>query len=179
LKIFNVLRYCLLVDCITFFVNKKSMPRFVSCCIAVSLLLGCTRGADPQDAVAKANATNLQRLSNLYLAYQGDNNWQGPADEAKFKEFIRGFSPKKLTRIGIDPNATDSLFVSERDGQPFKIRYSVAGNMMGSMEPVIFEAEGIDGKRLVGFLDMSQREVDNAEYESLFANGASSQSPAR
>jgi hypothetical protein len=155
------------------------MLRLVSCCVAVSLLLGCTSGANPQDAVAKANQTNLQRLSNLYLAYQGDNNWQGPADEVEFKEFIRGFSPKKLTRIGVDPSSTDSLFVSERDGQPFKIRYSVVGNMMGSMEPVVFEAEGVDGKRLVGFLDMSQREVDAAEYESLYSKGTSAAVPVR
>ena len=40
---------------------------------------------------------------------------------------------------------------------------------MGSSEPVIFEAVGVDGKREVGFLNMTQREVDAAEYDQLFA----------
>ncbi len=145
------------------------MLRLVGCLLTVGLLMGCRGSVNPQDALAEANATNLQRLANLYVAFQMENNWQGPADEAKFKEFLRTFSPKKLTRIGIDSTATDAIFVSERDGQPFKIRYSVMGSMMGSMEPVIFEAEGIDGKRLVGFLDMSVREVEAAEYDDLWA----------
>ena len=159
--------------------TRIAMLRLVICCIVTSLLIGCTTGADPQDAVAKANGTNLQRLSNLYLAFQGDNNWQGPSDEVKFKEFIRGFSPKKLNRIGIDPNSIDALFVSERDGQPFKIRYSVAGNMMGSLEPVVFESVGVDGKRMVGTLGMTQIEVGDAEYETLWAGKGTAATPGR
>ena len=155
------------------------MLRLVTCWILVGLLSGCTGGVNPENALAQANETNLQRLANLYVAFQTQNNWVGPADEAKFKEFLRTFSPNKLTRIGIDPANTDQLFVSERDGQPFKIRYAVVGSMMGSQEPVVFEAEGVDGKRLVGFTDMSQREVDDAEYETLFASGASSPAPVR
>jgi hypothetical protein len=145
------------------------------CWVFVGLLIGCSGNADPQDALAKANETNLQRLANLYVAYQTEHNWVGPPDEAKFKEFLRFYSPKKLTRIGIDPAATDQLFVSERDGQPFKIRYAVVGSMMGSQEPVVFESAGVDGKRLVGFLDMSQREVGNDEYERLLAGKAASE----
>ncbi len=159
--------------------SRIEMLRLVVCWVIVGSLLGCGGNADPQNSLVKANETNLQRLANLYVAFQSEYNWVGPADEAKFKEFLSNFNPKKLTRIGIDPAGTDQLFISERDGKPFKIRYSVVGNMMGSGEPVIFEAEGVDGKRLVGFLNMSQREVDDAEYESLFANGASSQAPAR
>jgi hypothetical protein len=155
------------------------MLRLVTCWILVGLLSGCTGSVNPENALAKANETNLQRLANLYVAFQTENNWVGPADEAKFKGFLRTFNPKKLTRIGIDPTATDQLFVSERDGQPFKIRYAVVGSMMGSLEPVIFEAEGVGGKRLVGFTDMSQREVDEAEYESLFSKGAGSAAPTR
>ena len=124
---------------------------------------------DHADAVAKANATNIQRLTNLYLAYQTDKAWVGPPDEAKFKEFLHAFNPDKLKRIGIDPASIDALFVSDRDGQPFKVRYGVKGNVMGSFEPVVFESVGVDGKRQVGCLDMSTREVDDAEYEGLWS----------
>lgn len=145
------------------------MLRLVTFSLILGLLAGCSGSADPVNALAKANESNIQRLANLYLAYQSDNNWAGPPDEVAFKEFIKAYSPKKLERIGIDPAQVDQLFVSERDGQPFKIRYKVVGNMMGSTEPVVFEAEGAGGQRMVGFLNMTQREVDAAEYDSLWA----------
>ena len=97
----------------------------------LSALPGCRRSIDPDDAIAKVNETNMQRLANLYFTYQTKNKWHGPADEAAFKKFLSGFNPKKLTRIGIDPNTIDELFVNERDGQPFKIRYDVPGSRDG------------------------------------------------
>jgi hypothetical protein len=140
--------------------------------IAACILCGCSGGVDPETAVAQSNSTNLQRVANLYLAYQNENGWVGPPDEATFKKYISGFPTKMLARIDVDPNNMDGLFTSERDGQPFKIRYKVVGNMMGSAEPVVFESVGVDGKRMVGTLGMVQMEVDSAEYDSLFAKGS-------
>lgn len=138
---------------------------------SVPTYVGCG-GADPTSRLTELNETNLQRVTNLYLAYQAKNNFLGPRDEQALQSFVRSVPANKLERIGIDPSGIDGLFISDRDGQPFKIRYGVQGNMMGSQEPVVFEAEGQNGKRLVGFLDMTQREVDAAEYEQLWANGA-------
>lgn len=143
------------------------------------VLAGCRRGIDPDAAIAKVNETNIQRLANLYLTYQMKNGWQGPADEATFKKFISSYNPKKLTRIGIDPNAIDALFVNDRDGQPFKIRYSVAGSAMGCSEPVVFESTGDDGKRVVGFLNMEQRQVEDAEYNDLWAGKTQPSQPQK
>jgi hypothetical protein len=143
----------------------------VAAWLFVGTLVGCSNSSDPVDAVTKANATNLRRLASLYFAYQSENNWRGPADEAQFKKFIQGVNPAKLNRVGIDPAKIDEIFINERDGQPFKIRYGVLGNVRGSTEPVVFEATGEGGNRMVGFLDMQQREVDAAEYDRLFASG--------
>ncbi len=150
-----------------------------SCCILLVAVAGCGGGVDGDHALAEVNSTNIQRLANLYFTYQTRNEWRGPADEAEFKRFIRGYNPQKLARIGVDPNAVDALFVSERDGQPLKIRYAVMGSAMGSAEPVVFESQGVDGGREVGFLNMTQREVADAEYESLWAKGAPAAAPAR
>ncbi len=141
-------------------------------------MAGCSNSSDPTNALAKANETNLQRIANLYFAFQTENDWRGPADEAQFKKYIHSINPDKLTRIGIDPAKIDELFISERDGQPFKIRYGVPGNVRGSSEPVVFEATGDGDKRLVGFLNMQQREVDAAEYDSLWSATAP-QTPQR
>jgi hypothetical protein len=151
----------------------------MSCCFSLVFLAGCGRTVDPNEAIASVNKTNIQRLANLYFTYQMKNRWKGPKNEADFKKFISSYNPAKLTRIGIDPNAIDALFINERDGEPFKIRYSVAGSAMGSSEPVIFESVGDDGKRLVGFLNMEQREVDQSEYDSLWAAKGSSKRTSR
>jgi hypothetical protein len=151
--------------------NIKLTRRLILCgCVVVGLLNGCSRQADPDSAIARVNETNMQRLANLYFTFQSQHEWRGPANEAEFKSYLRGYNRHKLSRIGVDPDALDNLFVSERDGQPFKIRYGVPGSAMGSSEPVIFETVG-DGKgRLVGFLDMQQREVDETEYNSLWSS---------
>jgi hypothetical protein len=145
--------------------------------LILSILVGCGQSVDPEDAVAAVNSNNIQRVANLYLAYQTENNWIGPPDEAAFKDFIRGLSPNLLSRINVDPDNLDQIFDSDRDNQTFKIRYKVVGNVRGSGEPVVFESEGIDGKKMVGFLNMTQRDVDSTEYESLFAKGSAGAAP--
>ena len=138
------------------------------CCLMLGSLAGCERETDPNEAIARANATNIQRLTNLYLAFQMKHDWLGPKNEKDFKSFLSSFSPNKLQRIGVAPGTTEELFVSDRDGAPFKIRFSVQGSAMGCSEPVVFESEGIGGKRMIGFLNMTHREVDEAEYEQLW-----------
>lgn len=147
-------------------------------CLLAGMLVGCTNRTDSDSAIASVNETNLQRLANLYFTYQSKHDWRGPADEAEFKNFLRSYNPAKLTRIGIDPNKIDELFISERDGEPFKIRYGVVGSVMGSSAPVVFESTGDGSTRLVGFLNMEQREVDAAEYDTLWSATAS-QAPQR
>jgi hypothetical protein len=138
-------------------------------CLLVAMVAGCSRGMDKDAALAQANSKNSQRLANLYLAYQSDNEWRGPADEAKFKAYLHAFDPARLQRVGVNPQDIDALFISERDSQPYKIRYGVRGSAMGSSEPVIFESAGVDGKYEVALLNMTQREVDKAEYDALWS----------
>ena len=149
--------------------NKYKRLVLTGCCLLCASVLGCTAEIDPNEALARVNDTNIKRLSNLYFTYQTKNNFKGPKNEEEFKKFLKSYNPKKLSRIGIDPTQIDGLFSSERDGQPFKIRYSVPGSPKGSSSAVVFEAEGVDGKRRVGFLNMTQREVEEAEYENLWS----------
>ena len=132
---------------------------------------GCGRGESPESIMAAKNTRNIEKLATLYWAFQQDNNWQGPADEAAFKSWIAKYPPRKLKRIEIDPDNTTEVFVNERDGEPFKIRYGVEGSMTGSNEPVIFESVGKDGKKLVRFLSNVEREVNDADYNELWERG--------
>ncbi len=142
-------------------------------CVVAGLIVGCSGSSDPDSAIASVNKTNIERLANLYFTYQSLHEWHGPPDESQFKSFLHGYNAHKLSRIGVDPNALDQLFVSERDGQPFKIRYGVQGSSMGSMAPVIFESVGNGKGRMVGFLNMEQREVNESEYNTLWSEKVS------
>jgi hypothetical protein len=154
--------------------NIKLTRCIVLCsCLFQCVLIGCSSRTDPDSAIARVNGTNIERLANLYFTFQSQHEWRGPAGEAEFKSFLHKYNPHKLSRIGVDPNALDKLFISERDGQPFKIRYGVLGSAMGSSAPVIFESAGDGKRRLVGVLDMQQCEVDESEYEKLWSAPAS------
>ena len=144
------------------------------CLVALGSSLGCG-SADPADLLAAANDSNIQRLANLYEAFQSRHNWRGPQDEDDFKSFLRGWNPKKLSNIGVNPDAIEEVFVSQRDGEPFQVRYGVPGHIMGSDAAVVFEKVGVDGKRKVGFLNMTTQEVDAAEYDRLWSGAADKQ----
>src|SRR5262249_46286334 len=112
-------------------------------------LAGCSGGTSTADKVAAMNPSNIHRLSNLYAAHQMFKNGQGPADEASFKEFVRTFPADKLKMMGIDPSNTGAVFVSDRDGKPFKVRCQVSGGR-GASDAVVFEQEGQGGRKQVG-----------------------------
>ena len=97
----------------------------------------------------------------------------GPENEEVFKKFLRDADPARMERMGVSVNDIDSLFVSERDNEPFQIRYEIQGSPRGCAEPAIFEATGSGGKRMVAFLNMSQKEVEELEYDQLWEGSES------
>lgn len=146
--------------------------------VTVALVVGCT-SANNESTLASLNDQNIKRLANLYFLFQSSHEWRGPDDEEEFKEFIKNSPQRKLDRIGIDLATLDDLFINERDGEPFTIRYGVEGNMMGCSKPVIFETAGVNGLKMVGFLDMIQREVEQDEYELLLSGEIETSEPTR
>jgi len=140
--------------------------------IALLSAAGCWSGSSPQSAMRDANRTNLQKLANLYSMFQVQHQFKGPASEEAFREFIGQLDTSVHSTMGIDAASLDKLFVSERDREPFKIRYGVPSGPRGSKEPVVFEATGRRGQRMVGFLNMVQREVDASEYDLLWQSEA-------
>lgn len=138
---------------------------------ATALLTGCS-GADANSMIADANDSNVKRLATLYSFFHIQNRNKGPKDEAQLREFIEAQDPKRLQRGGIDASKLDDLFVSERDGESFKVRYGVNTVIRGPALPVVFESTGIDGMRQVGFCNGLMQEVDEVEYDRLMAGEA-------
>ena len=123
------------------------------------------------------NTSNIQRLSNLYAAFQNYRGGRGPKDEAELRGFIKEFDPEKLSMMSVDLNNLDGLFTSERDGKPFKVRYKVGGGR-GSVDAVVFESEGKDGTKQVGYTGGKVEDADDGKYEKLLAGKGESQKPA-
>jgi hypothetical protein len=137
----------------------------VTACGAV--LTGCSSDKTAK-TVGSMNTSNIQRLANIYAAFQNYKSGRGPNDEAEFKTFIKEYDPEKLKMMGIDGNNVDAVFTSERDGQPLKVRYKVGGGR-GSVDAVVFESAGKDGTKQVGYTGGKVDDVDEATYQQLWA----------
>jgi hypothetical protein len=145
--------------------------------ILLAGLSGCS-GNNVAKELAAMNTSNVHRVANMYSGFQNYKNGRGPNDEAEFKQFIKEFDPEKLSMMGIDKNNVDKLFTSEWDGKPFKIRYKIGGGR-GSVAAVVFDQEGKNGKKRVGFTGNARvDEVDDATYASLWAGQGESAAPA-
>jgi hypothetical protein len=136
---------------------------------AVVLLSGCGDGNPADSMIAANNDSNIKRLASMYSLFHLRNNFKGPKDEAELKDFIRSQNADRLARAGINLDEVDSLFSGERDGQPFKIRYGLDTYIRGPSMPVIFEVEGMEGMRQVGFTNGSMQEVDSTEYDLMWS----------
>ncbi len=147
---------------------SKEIRKIVLILVGLFAAGGCLNRVNPDSMIAKANDSNVKRLATMYSIFQTQNGFRGPKDEASFRQFIRQQDPQRMKVAGMDISDVDSLFISERDNQPFKIRFGVNTVIRGPAMPVIFEAEGIEGKRQVGFTNGPMQEVDSAEYEKLW-----------
>jgi hypothetical protein len=139
--------------------------------IAVGLCSGCWSSFDIESEVKNLNATNAQRLANLYQHFQRQHQGKGPRDKEVFETFISEVNPVLLSRIDVDPNSLEQLFVSERDGQPLVIRYGERGSDRGPSVPIVFEETGVDGKRMIGFTNNLGLEVEDEQEYQAFMDG--------
>lgn len=150
------------------FGRNLTLPVLCACLILTTLFnSGCGSSGAGDAAIRNANQTNIQRLTNLYARFQLTHGGKGPASEAEFRKFIEGLDAQTLGNIGVELANLDKLFQSERDSEPFLIRYAIAGNTRGSNDAIVFETEGKEGKRQVGFTSLAIREVDGTEFDSL------------
>lgn len=141
---------------------------FVGC---LMLSGGCGESIKSADDIHNSwNNTNMERITSLYVLYQRSHVYRGPANEAKFKDYIRSLDEGTLSLVRVDIDKLDDLFISERDSEPFEIRYGVRGNDRGPRVPVVFEKTGVDGVRKVGFNAKKIIDVDNEqEYQDLLS----------
>lgn len=128
------------------------------------LLLAATAGCGAKSSDSgPQNAAEFKSLTTLYYAMV--RNGERPQDEADFKARIRGNLAPMAEKLGVTD--VDGLFISKRDGKPLVIAYGPPPASAGGQEVIVYEQDGIDGKRLVGFSMGSIEEADQARFEEL------------
>jgi hypothetical protein len=135
---------------------------------------GCGGGADVGDLMKQGNSTNIRRVRNCYAMYADLNKYKGPASKEELLEFLKsnGGAMTRLERMGIPQEDLDDMFVSERDGEPFKIRWGLNGV---DDHACVFEAVGVEGKYMVAFA--TPRELEKDEYDDYFSGKLKGASP--
>jgi hypothetical protein len=130
---------------------------------AASLLTSCRQQAEEVSPVHK----NLGWLGSQYARYVGQNQGQTPKTLEELQKFVQeNTSPEELSRLGLAD--ARELFVSPRDGKPFRmVSYAkLPPPAMGEPSPVVlYEEAGQDGKRAVAYLGGGTDELDEATLQ--------------
>lgn len=143
------------------------MTRHLTVAVTVTLtLLFAVAGCRSKKTSADLINDNLDRLSSCYLVYWTEHGFRGPEDEQQFKSYLREdrVAQKRLKRMGISSDQIDSMFTSDRDGEPFKVKYGVTGYFDHA---IVFESKGVDGRRMIAL--MNPIEADEKTYDGYWS----------
>ncbi len=138
--------------------------------LALVLLAGC--GSRARESRSREEST-LKPLAILYGQYIGQHRGQPPTNEAEFRQFVQTQGPSLLQSFGL--SNIEELFVSPRDGKPYKILYgptALKGPPGPAGSPVVaYEQEGRGGKRWVASAMGAVEEVDETRFKELVPTG--------
>jgi hypothetical protein len=114
-------------------------------------------------------ATAGRRVSAIVTMHNSMERATGrlPPNEQEFKKFITEKGSQMMERAGV--TSVDELFVSDRDGQPLVVTYGKYPAGMTS-KIVVYEKNGAEGKRFVGYNVGAVELVDDARFSELVPN---------
>jgi hypothetical protein len=139
----------------------------VSYCVVILFLLasmalpGCSsKGPPPPDAQIQ-----VEMLAGWYEDYKVKHGNKPPPSEDALVKYIE--TVQKERQITQTAEDTNKLLTSPRDGQKYVVLYGKTVNPNRERNVVLYEAEGYDGKKWVGFESKWSQEVDEAELQKL------------
>jgi hypothetical protein len=121
-----------------------------------ALMAGCA------DSEQEEQQSNLRFLAAYYNQYRAHHRGQLPADEKDFKNFI--------TKSGASTNV-DSIFVSNRDGKPYVVKYR-GDKSWPHPEIIAYEQEGRDESREVATVVGGYEKLSEEEFQKQMTAGA-------
>lgn len=131
---------------------------------AVLLAAGCS------DPGADTTTAKLQKIGNFYGPFCIEHGLKGPSSETQFKDYIRKCPSLQLQTLDVDPNDLDPLFKSDRDQQPFVLRYGLSLKGAGgkaAKDVCAYEREGRNGKHLALYTTGRVELIDEAAVKNL------------
>lgn len=130
----------------------------------MALLLACIGCADGGPAVDQQHEElKLRGLVNLH-AHAVRHLGHAPRNEEEFKKFVRERGADVVERLKLA--AVDDLFISSRDGKPYIVLYGPPTNQAAS-DVVVYESEGANGERLVGYQTGAVRKLNDEQFTAL------------
>jgi hypothetical protein len=136
------------------------------------LVLSTTGCARPSGQVSQAQ-TNLGWLGSMYGMFVGQHRGRTPKNIDELRQFIeRQISAEELARLNVAD--AGKLFISPRDGKPFKmVSYAkLPPPVLDEPPPVVFYEEvGVGGNKAVAFLGGGTKIVDDATLRTMLPAG--------
>lgn len=135
------------------------------------LVSGCGDGVP---TLADVNKDNITRVHSMYMMYMNNHNFTGPDSKEQLKEYLTTDNTAKVLvkRMGVDMADFESLFVSERDGEEFEVRWGLKGI---ADHAIVFEKVGLEGKRFVCFA--KAKELGDSEYSGYLSGDIEPEGP--
>ncbi len=153
--------------------KKFSHLNLILLLVPVACLFGCDNKFERDtEFVRSANDTNIKKVASVYSLYSSRHRHTGPNSKEELISFLKTNEKikKNLDRMSLELDKIEEIFVSENDGEEFKIRWGVFINpdSLRAKEPFVFEKVGKDGVRLVMLSNRKILEVaDDAKYRKL------------
>jgi hypothetical protein len=117
------------------------------------LLCCCAFATGCGESEKEEEQSNLRSLAAFYNQYRALHRGQLPADEKDFKDFI---AKSGSTNV-------DSLFISNRDGTPYVVKYR-GDKSWAHREIIAYEQEGRDGSREVATVVGGYEKLSEEEF---------------
>lgn len=137
----------------------REIARLLVAAMLLSYLVGCGAPKPPIGEV------EINKLATWFQYYRTEHRGKAPKSEEELIAFI-----EKEYEIAPDKTPDfDELFTSPRDGQRYIVMYGVKQKSRVDLEKNLacYEAEGVDGMRLVSFESAWTEEVDQARLDAL------------
>jgi hypothetical protein len=122
-------------------------------------------GCSLNDELNCPTAQRMHTLAHVYFDFIAANR-NGPRDLDQLQAHLKTMEPFVLGTDDVE-SAAEELFVSDRDGEALVIRYGLDGGIVGQSlrVPIAYESLGLNGRRLVVFLDGSVKSLDETECD--------------
>lgn len=144
--------------------RSSTISRVLIGCLALAALVGC----QPATEFEQLNYSSLGALATLYQQVMSRTG-KMPKDEAELRayaaeqgEFLEAWNVASV----------DDLFISNRDKQPYTVLFGknlIVANKEFNEQIVAYETAGVDGKRMVAYLNGHVVEMSDGDFDQLKA----------